>query len=322
MKMERYVFAALAVLLPAVCTAQPAVRASITNDTSILPPAPPPAKSPVEFFRELLSMTPAQRYAALSNRPPENQKLIQAKVREYMSLSAEDRELRLRATELHWRMLPLMRMPATNRADRLALIPEPERRMVESRLKDWDKLSGPVQQQLLTNQEAIRLFIQREAGTNATTDVANLSPKRLELLEDGIGKIKAMKPEERRQLLDRFNQFLALTPEEKKKALESLTAAERAKVARSLAKFKELTPAQRAQCVRSFEKFSTMSLAERQQFLKNADRWNSMKPEERKAWRDLVEQIELMPPDSSDAVRGIRPPNAGSNRNVAAGATN
>jgi hypothetical protein len=265
-------------------------------------------------------MTPAERYSALSNRPPENQKMIMAKVREYLSLSPEDRELRLRVTELHWRMLPLLRVPATNRTDRLVLLPEEDRKMIESRLQDWDKLPGPVQQQLLTNQEAIRLFIQREAGASTTPD-PNISEKRRQMLEEGIQKIKAMNEEDRRQLLARFNQVFDLTPDEKQKVLNSLSAAERAKIVKTLAKFKDLTPEQRARCIRSFEKFSAMSLAERQQFLKNADRWNAMKPEERKAWRDLVEQIELMPPDD-DPLRRIRPPGVRSNTSVVKGNTN
>jgi len=326
MRLEWYLrLAALAAFLPAVCVAQPASRPGNTNTAVLLPP--PTVKSPVEFFRELLAMTtPSERYAALSNRPPENQKLIMAKVREYLALSAEDRELRLRATELHWRMLPLMRLPATNRTERLGSIPEPDRRMIESRLQDWDKLAGPVQQQLLTNQEAIRLFIQREAGTNAPVDIVNLSPKRRQRLEEDFGKINAMKPDERRQLVDRFTQFFDLTAEEKnkakQKALSAFTDAERARIEKTLARFQNLTSEQRTRCIQSFEKFSTMSLAERQQFLKNAERWIAMKPEERKAWRDLVEQIELMPPDPRDPLQRIRPPGVRSNNVVKGGATN
>jgi hypothetical protein len=324
MRIEHYVtLAAITILLPLGVVAQRASRPVDTNDAALVPPAPPPSRSPVDFFRELLAMTPAQRYSALSNRPPENQKMIMAKVREYLSLAVDDRELRLRATELHWRMLPLMRLPATNRTARLTLIPEPDRWMIESRLKDWDKLSAPVQQQLLTNQEAIRMFIQREAGTNASGDVVNLSPKRREMLEDGIVKIKSMKPDDRRHLLDRFNQFFELTRDEKQKALNSLTEQERAKIDKTLSKFQNLSADQRARCIQSFEKFSSMTLAERQQFLKNAERWNAMKPEERKTWRDLVEQIELMPPESADPLKGLRPPGVRSNGGVVrAGATN
>ena len=192
--------------------------------------------------------------------------------------------------------------------------------MIESRLQDWDKLPGPVQQQLLTNQEAIRLFVQREAGATTAPD-ANNSEKRRQKLEEDLVKIKAMKEDDRRLLLERFNKFFELTAEEKKKALSSLSEAERAKIQKTLERYKNLTPEQRARCIRSFEKFSEMSLAERQQFLKNAERWIVMKPEERKAWRDLVEQIELMPPDD-DPLRRIRPPGVRSNSSVVKGNTN
>ena len=69
------------------------------------PPAPvslmglPPGKCPVDFFRELLAMTPAEQRQSLTNRPAGIQKLILAKLREYQTLPPDERELRLRATE-------------------------------------------------------------------------------------------------------------------------------------------------------------------------------------------------------------------------------
>ena len=70
-------------------------------------------------------MNAAERKQALTNRSPEGQKLILAKVREYESLPPDERELRLRVTELRWYLLPLMTAPATNRPAQLAMIPEP-----------------------------------------------------------------------------------------------------------------------------------------------------------------------------------------------------
>jgi len=66
------------------------------------PPQPAPAlplsQSPIGFFRELLAMNPGERIQALTNRTPELRSQILAKVREYESLKAEERELRLRVT--------------------------------------------------------------------------------------------------------------------------------------------------------------------------------------------------------------------------------
>src|ERR1019366_7847670 len=80
------------------------------------PPPLPPAQSPISFFRDLLAMNGAERKQALTNRSPEGQKLILDKVREYESLPPDERELRLRVTELRWYLVPLMTAPATNRA--------------------------------------------------------------------------------------------------------------------------------------------------------------------------------------------------------------
>jgi hypothetical protein len=65
-------------------------------------PAIPQARSPISFFRELLAMNAAERRQALTNRSPEGQKQILADVREYESLPPDERELRLRVTELRW----------------------------------------------------------------------------------------------------------------------------------------------------------------------------------------------------------------------------
>src|SRR4051812_21202999 len=69
-------------------------------------PPPPPLKSPVDLFRELLGLSLTERRQFLSNRAPIIQKRLLAKVREYESLKPDERELRLRATELRWYLLP------------------------------------------------------------------------------------------------------------------------------------------------------------------------------------------------------------------------
>jgi len=134
-------------------------------------PVPPAMKSPVDFFRELLAMTPSQRAQALTNRPPETRKLILAKVREYLSLNADELELRLKATELEWRLVPLMKASPTNRAPQLAALSEDDRKMIEARLKEWDQLPESVKTNLLDRRESIRLYIQMKSGTATSTNI-------------------------------------------------------------------------------------------------------------------------------------------------------
>ena len=82
----------------------------------IAPPAPlPTLSSPVEVFRRLLAMTPAEQKQFVAGREPEQQRRILAKLREYESLRPNQRELRLRATELQWYLTPLLSVPSANR---------------------------------------------------------------------------------------------------------------------------------------------------------------------------------------------------------------
>ena len=70
------------------------------------PPMPP---SPMDYFRSLLAMSPAQRESALAKKPARIRERILAKVNEYAALDPDERELRLRATELRWYLMPLLR---------------------------------------------------------------------------------------------------------------------------------------------------------------------------------------------------------------------
>ena len=85
-----------------------------------------------------MAMKPDEREHYLAGRPPEIRKRFLAKIQEYESMNPEERELRLRATQLRWYLLPLMQTPATNRVAQLAAIPEADRQLVSERLQQWD----------------------------------------------------------------------------------------------------------------------------------------------------------------------------------------
>ena len=87
----------------------PAPQKLFSGPANLSLPPRPRLKSPVDLFRELLAMTPAGRENFLTNRPPGIRNRILAKVREYGALDPNERELRLRATELRWYLLPLLR---------------------------------------------------------------------------------------------------------------------------------------------------------------------------------------------------------------------
>jgi hypothetical protein len=299
------------------------------------PPAPPrPAPplpssgAPISFFRELLAMNAAERKQALTNRPPESQKQILAKVREYESLQPDERELRLRVTELRWYLRPVMTAPATNRPAQLATIPGTYRQLVEDRLQEWDTLPPDVQKELLANETTIRYLADIEGRTaeQRRQMLEAIPPASRTMLEKGINKWDSMSEDQRRKMLIRFRGFFELTAQEKQKALNTLSEPERRLIEKTLRTFGSLPPKQRDQCIQSFEKFAGLSLAERQQFLKSAERWTLMSPAERQAWRDLVQRLPPRPPAPLPPQMGSRrpplPPSARPPLTVPAVATN
>ena len=270
---------------------------------SLLPaatPTPPPPlpKSPVESFRELLTMTLDERKQAIANRPPDAQKQILAKVREYLALKAEDRESRLRATELRWYLFPMLNVPATNRTAQIAFVPPDLQPIVEDRLAQWDSLTPATQKELLDNELTSRYFAQFESSTpeQRTNLLAGISSHRRVQLEAGMARWSTLSEAERRGICERFDRFFELTPREKEKALKTLSETERQQMEKTLRLFEKLPKPQREMCVRAFEKFAGLSLEDRVQFFKNAERWVLMSQDERQAWRDLVAKVPTMPP--------------------------
>ena len=248
-----------------------------TNAQFTPPPVPPvpTMKSPVESFRTLLVMPTADRTEHLATRSAEVQKKLVEKIREYQALTPDERELRLKATELRWYLKPLMSVPATNRDAQVKLIPENLREMVAARIELWDKLPPAIQRTILTNQH----------GATYIT----LGPPMPPGIPSPADKIRV-------SLQQRFNQLFELTPSEKEKILATLSDAERRQMEKTLESFGKLTLSQRRLCITSFTKFAGMSPTERQEFLKNAQRWSEMSPAERQSWRELVSTAPKMPP--------------------------
>ena len=263
---------------------------------AIVPPLPEPPRSPVQFFRELLAMSPGERSQSLTNRNPEDRKAILAKVREYQSLKPDQRELRLQATELSWYLLRLMRMSPTNRQPQLEAILGDTRKLVEDRLELWDKLTPEVQKEFLQKQATVRYFFELAAGGGAVqAGLTNISPERRRALTSGIEQIRAMPENQRQDLFLRFNGFFELTSQEKQRALNTISEPERLQMEKTLRTFGHLTPGQRNRCIQSFEKFAELSIQDRNQFLKNAERWKLMTPEQRQAWREVVSRVPIIP---------------------------
>jgi hypothetical protein len=256
--------------------------------TNILSPLSRP-RSPIALFRQLLAMTPEERETFLTNRPPQIREGILDKINEYAALDPNQRELRLRSTELRWYLLPLMQESPGNRATRLAQVPADMRELVKSRLDQWIILPLPLQQEFLENEQALRYFAHLDVSNSIA--LQKIAPPGSEL-----ARWTAMTEIERKQVTASVNQFFALTPDEKEAALKTLSDAERRQMQRTLLAFDQLPPNQRNECVRAFAKFTDLSVSEKQEFLRNAERWAQMSPADRQAWRDLVVNVPEWPP--------------------------
>ena len=258
-----------------------------TNNAPPLPPLPRP-QSPVAFFRKLLAMTPAEQENYLTNRPPQIRSRILAKIREYQALDPTERELRLRATELRWYLLPLLSTPPADRGAQLAAVPDDLRNLIQVRLGQWDILPPPLQQEFLENERTLRYFTQVEAtgGPPMPGIGGEKNPP-----DSDVARWNALSPEQRQRITDQFRQFFELAPVEKQKTLNTLSPRERRQMEKTLQTFDQLPPPQRRECVRAFTKFASMDPQARAEFLKNAEHWSQMSPQERQTWRDLVANV-------------------------------
>ena len=259
-------------------------------------PMPPPAKCPVEFFRDLLAKPAAIRLEFLTNRSPASQKLILAKLSEYEALGADERELRLRATELHWYLLPLMSTPATERPAQLARIPEELRPLVADRLERWDTLPPDAQKQLLQSAANYLSILPAGPAVRRAEVQDRLPPERRAKLEAELRDWQNRSKTQRQELASRFEDFFELTPQEREKALATLSEPERRQIKNTFERFWTLSPPQRALCVRAFKKFATFGPVERQRFLENTMLWEQMTPSERQNWKELVYSFGPLPP--------------------------
>jgi len=229
----------------------------------------PIQQSPVNLFRQLLMMSPSERNLSLAGRTPESRARIMVKIHEYLALEPDERELRLRATELRWYLTPLLRTPPADRDPQLVMVPPELRELAKARLTQWDLLPPSLQQEFLANDKTLLSFAQpAPAFTNSQSD----------------------------KIAGQLDRFFELTAAEKRRILGTLSGTERAQMEKTLKRFDQLPPPQRVRCIRNYAKFAGMSAAERAEFLKSAESWSKMSPQERQAWRDLVSQVPLWPP--------------------------
>jgi hypothetical protein len=278
------------------------------------PPPPPPLPSywyqkvtngvtlnhltPVAYFRGLLGMTPAERERVLADKSEEKRRQVLAKVREYEALPRKVREERLLQTDLHWRLLQLLRLDPAERKARIQEISPIYQPMILSPLAQWDSLPEDMRKALLEKEAFLRTYLQWQGHSPAAQEqiLARLPVEQRAHWTEELHRWQGL-PESRREELSRaFRQFLYLTEEEKQQTIQALSENERRQMEQALQSFADLPPTQQRLCVDSFSKFAAMSAEERSQFLQNAAKWEAMTAQERQLWRTLVEKLPALPP--------------------------
>jgi hypothetical protein len=256
-------------------------------------------------------MSAEEREKELASRTPEQRAVVERKLQEYLSLSPENREGRLRALHVRFLVRQIVRVPSSNRVDRLNALTLVDREMVQTILRDWDSLSPEQQSDVLENEWAIRVTARPPQTTVTNAPV----PAQHSELEARLARWNNMPASKRKEVLDHFTRFFEeLTDAERARTLNVIAEQERAEIEASLQQFAQLAPEKRERCVANLQKFADLSSTERQQFLNNATVWQQMTPKARADWRRLVMQMSLQPPMPPEPTSRmlIQPPGSGS----------
>ena len=249
-------------------------------------PIPVTPRSPVQFFRELLALTPAQREQALTNRSPAARAYIQVRLEEYARLTQPERDVRLHQLELYWYLKPLLAQAPSNRVERLATISPDLRQEVVERLEFWDQRPVEMQRAFLTNEAVITQMVgSRSSAIASRTNISFADTNRWQALTE----------RERMDLTTAFKKIFELSNNEKARVLRILPVAPRQQAKRTIAVIDQLPPTQRDLCAESLTKWASLNLDQRREFLKSCERWKEMPPAQKQAWRDLTRRYNPPP---------------------------
>lgn len=254
--------------------------------------------SPLDSFRQLLAMNPVEREKALAEKPERLRGFLAGRLKEYDALRPDERELRLRLSQLRFHLLPLMRHGVTNRAERLAAIPADDRKLVEDRLQQWDSLPAALRQEVLESEWLVHTVLRFQSSPPAQQQeiLASMSPERRTRLESDLATWHALPAEKRTGMLKHFNQFFELSDREKSKILATIPDAQRPQMEKTVHALEKLPAEERSRCMKSLERFAAMTPQEQVEFLNNADRWAKLSGTEKDAIRRLVTQFPPLPP--------------------------
>jgi len=275
--------------MPEGITESPALTSTQRNTRWLQPPT--------QIFRELLAMSPADREHALAGKLPAYREYLRGKLAEFELLTPEEREVRLRALQLRWHLVVLIRTPVDGRAARLQGLRSEDRALVEERIAAWDKLSAEAQRELMENQYTVDYLLQFDSGIGRReTILGGIAPEQRVRIEADLVRFGELPQEKRDRIYRNFQQFFELNDGERGRILAALPSPARVEMQKTITALNALPDDQRQRCLEALQRFTLMSTSEREQFLVNAERWQKMSQEQRQSWRQLVHQWPLEPP--------------------------
>jgi hypothetical protein len=278
----------------------------------LIPPVPPPARPPVQLFRELLAATPERRAVLLAGKSEAARALILRRVREFEALPPSGRaeaEAQLRLAEFRFYLSPLLRAAPADRESLLAQSSEEYRPLLQERVRAWEALPPEARQQLLESEASLHYFVRQQAADPARlAQVLAAVPAALRPeVEQQFARWQQLSEAERRERSQAFQGFFDLGADRRDRTLGRMEMPDRKAMEKTLERFSQLPAGERDRCVQGFEKLANLSPADRADFLRNAARWEAMSAEDRAAWRRLVLPLPAPPP---------LPPNSGAGRVV------
>ena len=279
--MNSMIYLLLTLSLILCCVAATQAQTNLPAPLAASPPRLPP--TPVDTFRQVLAMSQPEREKFLAGLKPEKREIVALKLDEYQGLPAEQREQRLRALQARVWVRQLIKLPATNRAERLAALKPADRQVIEERLAKWDALPAELQKEVLTNEIAIRYMA--AAPDHMFNPAMPPFPPDARVSQQ-LKHWGSLSKADRTEILNNFQYFMEdLSDKERTNALATHPGI------KSLAPIASLPKAQRDRYIAGFKRFAALTPAERQKFLINAAHWEKMTPEQRQAWRVLAKKL-------------------------------
>ena len=252
----------------------------------------------IDTFRQLLAMDRAGREKALAEKPEHTRNYLAGKLREYDALTPDERELRLHLSQLRYYMLPLMKPGLTNRAERMEAIPTDDRKLIEARLAQWDRLTADLQKEVLENEWLMQTVLRFESSSPAQQKelMEAMSRDRRRRLESDLAKWHALPADKQSRMVKNFNQFFELSDKEKSRIIATVPQSQRRQMEQTIHAFEQLPAAQRTLCMKSLQRFATMTQQQQLDFFSNAERWARLTEAERETVRKLLMEFPPLPP--------------------------